>query len=202
LVLAPLAGAAIDIMFDWAARMPRITPFAERAQVLLSAVVLLWGLSWQQQIAAPEFQLFTPADALAMDWIRRETPPDARFFVNSFPAYGNTIYAGSDGGWWLPYMSARQSSLPPLVHGIEAGEQPDYQLAVNALNAGVERYPVASTEAAATLRAAGYQYLYDGPAAAGLPPGAQEYINPIALAHSPFYELVYNRGGVTIWRVR
>lgn len=198
LVLAPLAGAAIATLFALAARGRVTAQLADRAQLLLGAALLLWGLSWQQQIVVPANQLFTPADAKAMEWIRRETPPDAQFFVNSFPAYGGTLYAGSDGGWWLPFMTGRHSNLPPLTYGSEAGEQPDYALTVNTTNAEVLRHPLASPEAAAALRAAGYRYLYDGPAAS--PPG--EYIDPAALARSPLYQLVYQQDGVTIWRVR
>jgi hypothetical protein len=166
--------------------------------LLAGALVLLWGVNWQRRIADPQFQLFTPADVEAMDWIRRETPPDAKFFVNSFPAFGDTLYAGSDGGWWLPFMTGRQSDLPPLTYGLEAGEQPGYQFAVNAQIAAVERHPLTTRAAAAALHQANFSYLYDGPAAS--PP--QEYIDPAALAKSPLYELVYHKGGVTIWRVR
>jgi hypothetical protein len=198
LVLAPLAGAAIDGACEWVARTPRAARLVYAGQALAAGLVLVWALSWQQRIADPRFELFTPSDMAAMDWIRRETPQDAKFFVNSFPAYGNTIYAGSDGGWWLPYMTGRQINVPPLTYGIEAGEQPDYQFAVNAMNAAVERHPIASPEAAAALRSAHFNYLYDGPAAS--PPG--EYIDPAALAKSPLYEQVYSKDGVTIWRVR
>jgi Family of unknown function (DUF6541) len=213
LVLAPLAGYAISAAWDWLART--LHRFVRSAKVreesglspdvlmnwgalLVGALVLLWGASWQQRIADPQFQLFTPADAEAMAWIRRETPPDAKFFVNSFPAFGGTLYAGSDGGWWLPFMTGRQSDLPPLTYGLEAGEQPGYQFAVNAQIAAVERQPLTSRDAVAALRQGHFSYLYDGPAAA--PP--QEYIDPAALATSPLYELVYHKGGVTIWRVR
>jgi hypothetical protein len=202
LLLAPLAGYAISAAWDWLAqRIPDQYSSARLVgwcSLLAGALVLLWGVSWQQRIADPQFQLFTPADAEAMDWIRRETPPDAKFFVNSFPAFGGTLYAGSDGGWWLPFMTGRQSELPPLTYGMEAGEQPGYQFAVNAQIAAVERHPLTSPEAVAALHQGNFSYLYDGPAAA--PP--QEYIDPAALAQSPLYQLVYHKGGVTIWRLR
>jgi hypothetical protein len=174
----------------------------ERGLVVAGALVVLWSFGWQQRIADMQFQLFAPADQQAMDWIRSQTPADAAFFVNSFTAYSGTLYAGSDAGWWLSFMSGRRSSLPPMTYGSEAGEQPDYLARVNATNAAIERNPVTSPAAVAALRAAGYRYLYDGPAAAGLPPGQAEYINRAALASSPFYELAYDQGGVTIWRLR
>jgi hypothetical protein len=202
LVLAPLAAAAIDIGCEWATRSPPAAQLLTRAQLLVGALVVLWSASWQQRIAAPMFEIFTPADQQAMDWIRRATPPDTAFFVNSFTAYGGSLYVGSDGGWWLPFMSGRRSSLPPITYGSEAGEQPDYARAVNATNAAIQRDPVDTPATIAALRAAGYAYLYDGPTAVGLPPGQTEYIDPDALARSPLYELVYQQGGVTIWRAR
>jgi hypothetical protein len=202
LLLAPLAGMAIAGVCDWLAqRLPHARPIGW-AQTLIGALVLCWGMGWQQNIVGPEFQLFTPADERAMGWIRRETPPEAAFFVNSFTAYSGSLYVGSDGGWWLPFMSGRHSSLPPLTYGSEAGQQPDYAQSVNTTNAAVERYPIDTPDAAASLRAAGYSYLYDGPTASGLAPGATEYIDPAALARSPLYELVYQQDGVTIWRLR
>jgi hypothetical protein len=201
LVIAPLAGAAIDGLHAWLAQRGQMGQMLDRGQVFVGVLLLFWGLSWQQRLPGPEFQIYT-ADQQAMDWIRQMTPPDATFFVNSFPAYGGTLYAGSDGGWWLPLMSGRQSNLPPITYGSEAAEQPSFQGLINKMNTTIEQKPVDTAEAAAALRAAGYSYLYDGPAAAGLPSGRQEYVNPTDLARSPLYERIYSQGGVTIWRLR
>jgi hypothetical protein len=202
LLLAPLAGLAIAGVCDWLAQwLPHARPIGW-VQILIGALVLCWGMGWQQSIVGPGFQLFTPADERAMGWIRRETPTEAAFFVNSFTAYSGSLYVGSDGGWWLPFMSGRRSSLPPLTYGSEAGEELDYAQSVNTTNATIERYPIDTPDAAVALRAAGYGYLYDGPTASGLAPGATEYIDPAVLARSPLYELVYQQDGVTIWRLR
>jgi hypothetical protein len=198
LLLAPLGGAAVAQIWRWAGRWLGAVGGALPLQALAGLAIVLWGIGWQQRIVAPEFQLCTPADLAAMDWIRQATPADAKFFVNAFPAYGNTLYAGSDCGWWLPLLARRASNLPPITQGTEAGEQPNYQFLVNELNAGVEQHPVSTPAAAAALRAAGFGYLYDGPDAN--PPG--EYIQPQALASSPLYTLVYDKAGVKIWRIR
>lgn len=198
LVLAPLAGAAIALISAWPARvLPQDWPIIP-AQLLVVASLSVWGIGYQQQIVEPEYQLLTPADVEAMAWIRRETPSDATFFVNSFPAYGDTLYAGSDGGWWLAFLSGRPTNLPPLLYGSEAGEQPGYARAVYELNAALQRHPLDSPDTVAALREAGYHYLYDGPAANP----AEEYIDPDILARSPFYDVVYRNDGVTIWSVR
>jgi hypothetical protein len=195
--LAPLAGTAIAFSSHYLTRSlpPR---FGAYGLATLGFLTLLWGMGQNQQLLKAEYQLFTPADAQAMDWIRRETPPDAKFFVNSFPAYSNSLYAGSDGGWWLPFMTNRPSNLPPITYGSEAAEHPMYGLAIKTENATLMQNPIDSPETTAALQAAGYTYLYDGPTAN--PPG--EFINPAILAQSSWYEQVYNQDGVTIWRIR
>src|SRR5690606_6528884 len=60
--------------------------------------------------------LVTRPDLRAAAWIREQTPEDARFLVNSFFAYGGSSIVGSDGGWWLPLLAGRQTTLPPLTY--------------------------------------------------------------------------------------
>lgn len=133
-----------------------------------------------------------------MEWIRHSTSDDARFYVNSFTAYGDTVYAGSDGGWWLPFLSGRASNLPNILYGIETGSLPGLHQRVFRENEAIQAYPIGSPQAANALRSAGYAYLYNGPSAN--PP--DEYITVAQLVDSPYFEEVYNRDGVTIWRIR
>jgi len=198
LLLAPLGGAAIAQIWNWGERWRIASAGTQPLQIAIGLLVILWGIGWQQRIVSPDFQLCMPADMAAAEWIRHETPADAMFFVNSFPAYGNSLYAGSDCGWWLPLLSRRASNLPPILYGVEVGEQRDYVSFVHALNVGVERFPIASPEAVRALKAAGFQYLYDGPAASPPP----EYFNAAVLQHSTLYERVYNQGGVSIWKIK
>lgn len=172
--------------------------FTVGLQLLLATAIVAWGLGAQQRLVDPSYELFTPADLAAMAWIREHTPADAKFFVNSFPAYGNTAYAGSDGGWWIPLMTGRYNNLEPMTYGVEATDPPDYYREIFARNHDVLIHRIGSAEATAALKSRGYDYLYDGPAAN--PSG--EPITPTSLAGSPFYEQVYSRDGVTIWKVR
>ncbi|MEI7643900.1 MAG: hypothetical protein WCJ55_06435 [Chloroflexales bacterium] len=194
LLLAPLAGVTLGELGTWAGRLPWGRYLAPATGVALAA----WGLSWQPTNIERANELFRPADLAAMDWISAKTAPGDRVFVNSFTAYEGTLYAGSDGGWMLTFFSGRATNLPPITYGSEAGPDPDYLLRVNAENAAVLAHPVDSREAAAALRAAGFRYLYDGPAAS---PG-NEYLDPTRIDASPLYAQVYHRDGVTIWRVR
>ncbi len=194
MLLAPLSGITLAELGAWAGRLPWGRFLAPVVGVALAA----WGLTWQPTYIDRGNELFLPADLAAMRWISLNTAPGERLFVNSFPAYEGTLYAGSDGGWMLTFFSGRTTNLPPITYGSEAGPTPDYLLRVNAENAAVQAHPVDSPEAAAALKAAGFRYLYNGPAAS---PG-NEYLDPTRIDASPLYAQVYRRDGVTIWRVR
>jgi hypothetical protein len=194
-ILPPLIGATRRLA-GLAADRRLALRLTGAAQLLAGLALLLWAIGWQQNILDRGYQLLTPADAAAMSWIQSNTPPDAKFLVNGFPAFGS-LYAGSDGGWWLPFLTGRASNLPPITYGTEAGDQPDLVRALKQLNLDIQRHGIATAETAALLRAQGFSYLYDGPAASPPP----EFIDPAKLAKSPYYTQVYRQGGVTIWRI-
>ncbi|HMQ32352.1 MAG TPA: hypothetical protein PKD53_16590 [Chloroflexaceae bacterium] len=203
LVLCPLAGAGLAALFDGLAWLAaRAAPAFARAvrplELLAAAAIAAWGLGYQARVVDPGFQLLAEGDLAAAQWVREHVPPDARVFVNSFPAYAGSVYVGTDGGWWLPFLSGRRTNLDPISYGFEAAEEPGYMQLVIDRNRAVLDHPADSPEAAAALRAGGYAYLYDGPAANP----ADEYLDPARLDASPLYERVYGDGGVTIWRVR
>ncbi len=198
LLLAPLAGYALATLGVWLGRASGDPKLAQAAQIACGGLLLLMGISWQQERFNPGYVLYTPADDRAAAWIRQETEPDAQIFVNSFPAYNNTLYAGSDGGWWLPFMTGRQTNLPPITYGSEAAENPEYRYLVNQFNAEIQATPIDAALTAERLKAAGYDYLYNGPAAN--PP--LEYLDPARIDASPLYEQVYQHAGATVWRIR
>ena len=68
----------------------------------------------------------TDPDLRGFEWIQENTSEDPRFLVNSFPAYGDSLIAGADAGWWIPLLANRQTSLPPLSYGSEQGNRPDF----------------------------------------------------------------------------
>jgi len=185
------------LLWRWLAAHFAAIRRAQLFQVAAAAVVVVWAVGWQQSIVSPQFQLCTPADMDAMAWIRRETPAQAKFFVNSFPAYANSLYAGSDCGWCVSFLAGRETNLPPILYGVEVSEQPNYVPAIYSLNSGIEQFSIATPEAARALKAAGFQYLYDGATAS---PGP-EYNDSSLLKQSSRYQLVYDRGGVRIWKI-
>jgi hypothetical protein len=91
---------------------PRLTPFATGFAVLGLA---FWGASGMTTIVNPTTILATHADRAALLWIRDNIPSSARFVVNA-RQWMEGIYAGSDGGYWIPVLTDRESLLPPVLY--------------------------------------------------------------------------------------
>ncbi|WP_026370226.1 glycosyltransferase family 39 protein [Kallotenue papyrolyticum] len=195
LTLGPLAGYALALLQH---RLAQGWPHATLALATLMLIALsVWGVRWQRQIVDAQYQLVTPADMAAMEWIRANTPPDALFHVNMFPAYGGTLFAGSDAGWWIPLLTGRASTLPPLTYGSERGETPDYYRQVNDFGYALREHRLPSEEAIRLLRERGVQYIYSGAHR-----GQDDPIDVAALRAHPAFEVVYEREGVVIVRLR
>jgi hypothetical protein len=140
-------------------------------------------------------------DLEAMAWIRENTPADARFLVNSFPAYGGTLVAGSDAGWWIPLLAKRGAFLPPLNYGAEQGPSPDYVTQVNELTLFLQERDLGDPETVQMLCERGLTYVYIGQRQ-----GRVNYAGPHVLSleemqRSPSYSLAYQLGKVSIWAI-
>jgi len=191
LVIAPLAGYAIA----WAQRKLARYPAATGAIVLTLIGLCAWGAAQQAQIVdSKAFMLLTPADARALAWVRAYTPADARFLVNSMAANQESVSVGTDGGWWMPLLGRRASTVPPMTYVSEVAETPDYVEQVNRFGKAIRAAGPSSAEGLQLLCAAGARYIYSGKRA-----DAPERIDVKALAHSPLYRRIYRKDGVEIY---
>jgi hypothetical protein len=196
---------------QWLERLGRPQLLAPAGALLAMLATIAWGTHWQARIVDQRYQLVTPADMQAMAWISQSTPADARFVVNGFPAYNGTLVAGSDAGWWIPLLTGRQSTLPPITLGSELGDPPEVYQEVIERWALLRDRPLSDprpvqvdlTRPAALeiLRAAGIQYVYTG-ARAFPGPEVADWIDTALLRASPAFELVYARDGVEIFALR
>jgi len=146
--------------------------------------------------------LATRPDIRAAEWIQENTPQDARFLVNSFFAYGDTVIVGSDGGWWLPLLSQRQTTLPPLTYGSEGGPHPDYIQWINALTTEIQNKGIAHPDVLALLRARGITYVYIGQRQGRVNYGGPYVLDPKQLLASPNFRLVYHQDRVWVFEVQ
>lgn len=193
LVLAPLAAYGCGQL------SALLVPAAYAPALLVLGISggIAWGLTAQRSIPDQQFMLFTPADAAAMDWVRAETPPDSRFLVNSFFAFGGGVAVGSDGGWWIPLLTGRATTLPPATYGTEYGPTPDYRQQVNQVITDIHEPGVLTPEGLAAMRRHGIDYIY-----VGAHMGQNDRIDPGQLAQTPGLVVVYEHDGVTIARLR
>lgn len=106
----------------------------------LAAVAGLWGGWGMANMLDTRYILVTPADQRAMAWIQDNTPEDSRFLVNYFFAFGGRFVVGSDGGWWLSYLTGRESNVPPILYGAESSPERDYAARTNALARSLQGY--------------------------------------------------------------
>ena len=93
---------------------------AGRIAIILSLILCLAIAGPKQaQIIRPFFQLVTPDDLAAFEWIRANVSDEARFVTNAFLAFKNTASVGSDAGWWLSFYTEKQGILLPSISSFE-----------------------------------------------------------------------------------
>ncbi len=181
---AALLGGGVATM---ARRAPeRFHSLGRWATALLLVAAAVWGSRGLLQVVNSRTALLTPADLQAMEWIRQETPPDAVFMINSHE-WMSSVYAGSDGGYWIAPLTGRQTWPPPALYGLG---DPAYITHINE----VAQKAMTAEGLADLLRANGIRYVYLGRYGGPL--------KPEVLAALPGFSLVYQQGGVWIFESR
>jgi hypothetical protein len=214
--LGPLAAYAVGAIAAWAVERARVS--VRIAQIGLAVGLIftaLWGINGQRGLVnAQAHQLLTPADAVAMAWVRDNTPKDARFLVAACPCFGaGELLTGTDGGWWLSYVTGRESTLPPITYGSERGvsDRPTVRAGIVGLwerlrgkpirERGAVLVDVTRPDSIEALRANGITHIYDG---AGAPsdPLTADAIDVDAIKASAAFELIYEKDGVRVFHLR
>jgi hypothetical protein len=162
----------------------------------------LWGASLRiKDLNMADHALVTRPDLRAAEWIRENTAKDDRFLVNSFFAYGDSSIVGSDGGWWLPLLSSRQTTLPPLTYSSERGTRPNYQEWINSLPAEILDKGIYDPDVLAKLSKRGVTHIY-----IGQQQGHVNYsgptLDPKRLMGSNHFKQIYNQDRVWIFEIR
>ena len=167
--------------------------FTRIADGLLGAALmalLAWGLVETRSIINPTTILATSEDMQAMEWIVKNTPSEARFFINVTPwQYGT--YRGVDGGWWIPILTGRWALLPPVLYATGGR---DYIYKVNALAGQASQIHGCSLEFWQLIQAEGITHVYIVEGRGSL--------QPDTLQDCIFVELVYSGGKTYIYQVK
>ena len=193
-------GAAVG----WALQKISMDRFPILSLILLVTAAALGIVGGKQRIndlQTNTFSLATRADIRAADWIRANLPVSSNFLVNSFPAYGDTVMAGSDGGWWLRYLSGRQSTLPPLLYSSEKGPTADFAMSINALYSLVREKGVNAPETITELTRRGVNYVYIGQQQGRTGFGGPYPMEPSNFLTSPHYQPIYHQDRVWVFKI-
>lgn len=139
-----------------------------RRMASIAAVLLVAGgiaAGWRlRNVANPDTVILTAPDMAAMDWVRRNTPSEATFLVMTGHWHLGS-YRGLDGGYWLPLLTGRGTSMPLSFY---AYGPPARAAAVRAV--AEETALGDALEDGALLRlmeTVGATWVYVGPASAG-----------------------------------
>jgi hypothetical protein len=135
----------------------------------------------------------TDADLTAMAWINENTPPDARFAINTY-YWVPFAPMGTDAGYWIPYFTGRATTASSNLFSLGSAE---YANEVIRLSQAANR--LATDNAALDeLRGMGIRYVYIGAKGNFDGPG----LVPKKIRQVPGVEVVYQQNGVTILRVQ
>jgi hypothetical protein len=187
----PVTLLATDFLFTVGERIQR-GGLASAAKVGLAAALLsllVWGVWETRDILNPTTVLASEADLDAIHWIEVNTPPNARFFINvTHWQYG--IYRGVDGGWWIDLLTGRETMLPPVMYALGDSE---YYNRINSWAEQASHVEGCTDGFKDLIRAAGLTYIF-----LGKEPGA---LRPDEVSACPYLSMVYQQGGVSIYRV-
>jgi hypothetical protein len=193
----------LGIFLGWLAGWTMEETVKTRWGIMLSMFLVLFFLGWgamkQIRIADPFFQMVTPSDKAAFDWIVKEIPEDAMFLVNGFQPPSFTIVVGSDAGWWLPYYTRRSSKILPALY---SAERVDSTVDVNSVRQLVADIRASSGDQAALrsiLCRFGISHIFLGQKRGVVGYGAHELIPEDWLSENPDFTLVYQKDKAQVW---
>ena len=180
------------------------SPNLRLGQIGLLVFTLLIGL-WGARQRLYDFNpmgsvLFTRSDQRAIDWIKENTPEKARFLVNAFFAYGNWVVVGSDGGWWLPLLATRSTTLPPINYGNENGPTEDYRKWVNQLQIEIDQKGIDHPHVISMLNERSVEYVYIGQRQ-GQVNNPGNFLDPDVMLASPNFTLLYHQDHIYIFKL-
>jgi hypothetical protein len=172
--------------------------------ILLLIFITYFGVSQARlrldDIDPAKHALATRPDQRATNWIRENTSLEDRILVNSFFAYGGSVIAGSDGGWWLPLLTQRMSTQPPLNYGIEEGLIKNYEILVNNIPKEILENGLTNPRVMEMLEEQDIRYIYIGQQQ-GRVNSPQPLLDNQLIQTDPHFQLVYHRDLVWIYKI-
>jgi hypothetical protein len=134
----------------------------------------------------------TSQDIQAMDWIRENTPSDARFAVNTYFWLPHAPH-GTDAGYWIPYFTERRTTADTMLfsHGTA-----DYVSSIVEMSRAADQLELDNTSLA-KLHELGVDYVYIGRQGDFSGPG----LSVERLSQAENVHVLYQRAGVSILQI-
>jgi hypothetical protein len=195
-----LSGSALGWLFG-ARRMVSRLPYVLALTLLALAAGIANLADRAGDISPTQYSLVTQPDLRAAEWIQANVSRNARFLVNSFGAFGDSLIVGSDGGWWLPLLAHRQTMLPPITYGVERGPRPDYREWINSLPAMISARGIAAPEVMAMLGERGITHVFIGQLRGRVNYDGPDVLAPDQLAADRHFRAIYHEDRVWIFEV-
>ncbi|MEW6179078.1 MAG: hypothetical protein AB1522_04035 [Chloroflexota bacterium] len=168
----------------------RVVRFGLQGGILILILgILVWGAWQSRSVINSETVFVSKADMQAFSWIRQNTPPEARFLINT-TQWMTRVYRGVDGGYWLPLITGRQTLLPPALYTMSKPEE------VRQINEWAERASrLTSCDEAfwSLVREGSLEWVYLREERGSL--------QPAGLMNCSNLVLVYRRDGVFVFRI-
>ncbi len=182
------------------------TPLRATWQLWLSAALIVflsgWGVRERlRDVDSSLGSLVTRPDIHAAQWIKENIPEGARFHVNQFFAFSESVTVGSDAGWWLPLIADRATDLPPINYGFEQTSRADYREWTNALPKLIEEKGIDHPEVLAAFRERGITHIYIGQRQGRVNYSGPEILEPERLLDSLAFTPVYHEDRVWIFAI-
>ncbi len=201
--VALLVGSGVAFGLEWL-KISKTAPVIVQGLLFLAVLGLsVYNLPARRvDIQVKNTQLVTRADQRAARWIKENTPKDARFLVNSLFAYGNSLIAGTDGGWWLPLLAERANTVPPMPYGVEDGPFEGYVKWVNQLPEEIAAKGLLDPDVLRLLEERKITHIYIGQQQGGVNNPGPQALNPSEIGSDPHFVLVYHQDRVWIFAFR
>jgi hypothetical protein len=195
---APLAAGLVTALANGLAGLlrrrwerPRLLAGLSAGFVALAAAgVILWGGRQTADIINPVTVLARPEELPALDWVKANTPPDARFFVNT-RGWQSGAWRGVDAGYWIPILTGRLTVVVPALGNMA---EPAVYQEWSGFSQRASQAQACDEAFWSLARDAGLSYAY-------LRAG-EGSLKPEALVNCAGAQLVYAREGVFIYELR
>jgi hypothetical protein len=187
----PVSVAIGWLVSEIDSRRSRVPIWGKTALVIASAGLLLWFIPQYANNVRYGGAFVGPEDLPAIEWVRENTPPDARFMVNLFHfSFSSDLIIAIDSGYWLPLLARRQTIAPPMAYISEKSRLPDATGTLRELDQ--LNGQLCDARAWALLRQHGITHVFLGNL--GGP------IDPEALKACPDFSLEFEGGGAYVFR--